>query len=243
MQRENVIEIKNMTFAYEQHPVLENVDLTIAEKDFVSMVGPNGGGKTTLLKIILGILHPARGSVKVFGKPPAEVYTRIGYVPQHAHFDIQFPVSVMDVVLMGLLDNNKIFRPFRREDKEAATLALEEVELLDLSGRPFYALSGGQRQRTLIARALAGNPDLVLMDEPTASLDLHMEAEFYELMSRLNERLTVVMVSHDLGFVSQYVKNVVCVKGKVRMHPTCELDGEILREIYGDMKIVRHDHH
>jgi zinc transport system ATP-binding protein len=235
-----VVEIVNLHFSYNGHPVLEGVNLTIGQRDFVMVVGPNGGGKTTLLRLILGLLRPTSGQVRVFGRAPQEVCQRIGYMPQHARTDPGFPVTVMDVVLMGRLRGRRI-GPFVRADRLAAREALRQVEIEDLHDRPFAELSGGQRQRTLIARALAAQPELLLLDEPTASLDLAIEHELYGLLKRLNERLTILMVSHDLGFVSQVVKTVVCVKGQCAIHPTSELTGDLVSEIYGDVRMVRHD--
>ena len=241
MSAQPVVEIRDVSFAYDGTPVLEDVDLTIDDREFVSIVGPNGGGKTTLIKLLLGLLKPTAGTVRVYGASPVEARRRIGYMPQHTNLDPQFPVRVIDVVLMGRLGAR--FGPFREEDKKAAKTALRELEIEELARRPFSALSGGQRQRVLIARALAAEPDLLLLDEPTANLDLHVESELYELLKRLNDRLTIVLVSHDLGFVSQYVQSVVCVKRNVIVHPTTEITGETISEIYGgDMRLVRHDH-
>jgi zinc transport system ATP-binding protein len=235
--------IDNLSYSYDGHLVLEDVEITIDSLDFLSIVGPNGGGKTTLLKIILGLLRPTAGTVRVFGLRPEEARPRIGYMPQHAHLDPQFPANVMDVVLMGRLGKGRSYGPYSRRDKLEARKALESVDLIDKQGEPFSNLSGGQRQRALIARALACQPDMLLLDEPTANLDLAMEGELYELLSRLNREMTILMVSHDLGFVSRYVRKVVCVKRKVLMHPTSEITGEIINEIYGaPMRMVRHDH-
>ena len=234
------VQAEDVTFSYNGNPVLEHVNVVIHQRDFVMIVGPNGGGKTTLLRLILGLLRPTRGHVRVFGQPPEQVRHRIGYMPQHAQVDPSFPVTVMDVTLMGRL-RGRHFGPFRRQDKQAAREALRLVEIADLEDRPFSDLSGGQRQRTLIARALASEPDLLLLDEPTASLDMAIEQELYDLLKRLNERLTIVMVSHDLGFVSQVVKTVVCVKGQCAIHPTSELTGDKISAIYGDVRMVRHD--
>jgi len=239
---EPVISIENVSFSYDGAAVLEDVDLEIAARDFACFVGPNGGGKTTLLKLILGLLTPTSGRVQVFGGPPEPARRRIGYMPQYAQVDPAFPVSVMDVVLMGRMGRAETVGPFRKPEREAAGKALAEVGLYDLRRRPFGALSGGQRQRTLIARALATDPEILLLDEPTASLDAVMEAELYELLRRLNERLTVVTVSHDLGFVSRFVKTVVCVKRCVVVHPTSEVTGQTIMEMYGgDVCMVRHD--
>lgn len=238
-----VVEISGLWFSYGLLPALQDVSLRIAAGEQVCMVGPNGGGKTTLLKLILGLLRPARGTVRVFGRSPELVRRRIGYAPQHAAFDPKFPVSVQDVVLMGRIGRAGLLGPYGRSDREAAGEALSEVGLGELRRRPFAALSGGQRQRVLVARGLACRPDLLLLDEPTANLDIGFEAEFNELLRRLSRRLTLVMVSHDVGFVSQLVSKVICVHGAVAVHPTAELTGQLMRDLYGhDVMLVRHDH-
>ena len=218
------------------------MNLSIQRGDFVSVVGPNGGGKTTLLKLMLGLLRPSRGEVRMFGVTPDEARPRIGYMPQHSQLDPQFPATVMDVALMGRLGHGKAVGPYSRKDKEIVSRALEQVGLSDLHKKAFSSISGGQRQRLFIARALACEPELLLLDEPTANLDVVMEGDLYELLHVLNQQLTVVMVSHDLGFVSRVVKSVICVKRKVLMHPTCEITGEMINDIYGSpMRMVRHN--
>jgi zinc transport system ATP-binding protein len=237
-----VIEISDLSFAYPLTPVLENVNLSIAWGDFVCMVGPNGGGKTTLLRLILGLLMPSRGTVRVFGRPPMEVRRRIGYMPQHAQLDPQFPARVCDVVLMGRLGNHRL-GPFTRADRAKAAAALEEVGLAGYARRSFSALSGGQRQRVLIARALACDPEILLLDEPTASLDPLVQDEMNELLNELNRRLTVVLVSHDVGFVARYVRTVVCVNREVAVHRAAEITGDSIRKLYGhDVQLVHHRH-
>ena len=236
----SAIVITDLWFSYDGYPVLEDVNLSIPQGDFVSVVGPNGGGKTTLLKLVLGLLRPSQGEVRVFGAPPVQARRRIGYMPQHAQLDPQFPATVMDVALMGRLGHGRPFGPYSKKDKEAVVTALGQVGLRDLQKKPFASISGGQRQRLFIARALACEPDLLLLDEPTANLDVVMEGDLYELLQTLNQRLTVVMVSHDLGFVSKLVKSVVCVKCQVSSHPTSEITGEIIDAMYGSpMRIVQ----
>jgi zinc transport system ATP-binding protein len=238
-----VIKIEGLSFAYNGEPVLNGVDLRIQEGEFVSVVGPNGGGKSTLLKLVLGLLHPSHGRVRVFGQAPEKARPRIGYMPQHAHHDPRFPATVAEVVRMGRLKRLFPLGPFRRGDRVQALRALGRVGLADLAGRAFSDLSGGQRQRVLIARALASDPDLLLLDEPTSHIDAGAANEFYELMERLNRDHTIVIVSHDIGFVSARVKSVVCVNREVKVHPTCDLTGDLLRDIYGaDIRLVRHDH-
>jgi zinc transport system ATP-binding protein len=237
------IVVTDLWFSYDGYPVLENVNLSIPHGDFVSVIGPNGGGKTTLLKLILGLLRPSRGEVQVFGLNPEKARPRIGYMPQHAQLDPQFPATVMDVALMGRLGHGRSFGPYSKKDKDVVVKALDQVGLRDLYKKPFSSISGGQRQRLFIARALASEPDLLLLDEPTANLDVVMEGGLYELLRTLSQNLTVVMVSHDLGFVSSLVKSVICVKCQVASHPTSELTAEIIDEMYGaPMRIVRHDH-
>ena len=241
-----VIEFRGVSFSYDGQPVLRGVDLEINERDFVTVVGPNGGGKTTLLKLILGLIHPTAGIVKVFGRSPVNARTRIGYVPQHSLADQAFPIRVLEVVLTGRLERRRVFGGYGPKDHEAAMDALGEVELCDHAHRPFATLSGGLRQRTLIARALASQPDILLLDEPTANLDVMMEGEFYALLRRLHERLTILLVTHDLGFVSDFSKTVVCVKQTIAVHPTGELTGDLISEMYGrDVRAVLHDpdHH
>jgi zinc transport system ATP-binding protein len=234
-----IIVLRDVSFAYDHVPVLEHVDLTIMERELVAMVGPNGGGKTTLLKLILGLLRPDQGKVRVFSQPPERVRLRMGYVPQYVHYDPQFPVSVIDIVLMGRLG-----RPSRygKLDREAAHEALHLVGMEEVADRPFEALSGGQRQRALIARALASESDLLLLDEPTANIDALVEAELFELLKEMNQRMTILMVSHDLALVSSIVKRAICVNRQVAMHPTSDItDGDMQQMYGGDLRMVRHD--
>ncbi len=243
MPSEPVVEISGVSFAYDGATVLEEVDLSVGERELVCLLGPNGGGKSTLLKLILGLLRPGRGTVRVFGRRPAQARRRVGYMPQYARHDPRFPVTVMDVVLMGRLERH-LGGPYRRADREAARVALEEVGLAELGARQFQALSGGQRQRVLIARALACEPDLLLLDEPTAHVDVAVESRFYEILQGLNERMTIMMATHDLGFVSDVVETVVCVNRRVNVHRTSQITGEIMQELYGgEVRAVHHNHY
>lgn len=238
----SAVKLEDVSFSYDERLTLDGVNLDLREQEFVSIVGPNGGGKTTLLKLILGLLKPTRGTVSVFGEPPSEARRRIGYMPQHAHLDPQFPVNVFDVALMGRLGQSRIMGPYSRSDKAAAEQSLKRMRMWDLRNEHFSALSGGQRQRVLIARALACEPELLLLDEPTAGLDMTVEMELYDLLREFSSKLTVVMVSHDLGFVSKFVNQVVCVKNTAVVHPTSEITGETISELYDSpMKLVRHD--
>ena len=237
-----VISLRDVSFSYDQRLILSAVNLDVWPGDAICIVGPNGGGKTTLVKLILGLLSPQSGEIRVFGQQPEAVRQRIGYVPQYASYDRQFPVSVREVVCMGRLAAG--LRPgYSREDRQKTQAALAEVGLAELSGRAFAALSGGQRQRVLIARALATGGDILILDEPTANIDRESEAHFFELLRRLNQRMTILMVTHDVGFASSFFNRIACVNGQVVIHPTSELTGQLIQDMYGgDLRMIRHDH-
>jgi zinc transport system ATP-binding protein len=241
---EAVVRFENVTFSYNSAPALENVSFTIQPLDFVSAVGPNGGGKTTLLKLMLGLVRPQKGTVRVFGKSPEAARRRIGYVSQQFEFDAMFPIRVIDVVLMGRLTGSLLGSRYRQADRKAAVKALHEVDLSDLRDRHISELSGGQRQRVLIARALATEPELLLLDEPTAHVDVAAQDELFNFLHQLNQRLTVLIVTHDVAYVSSYVKSVLCVnRNNVVMHPTKEITGELICELYGgDVRHISHQH-
>lgn len=235
------IELKDVSFSYGREKVLDQVNLEIEEKDFSCVIGPNGGGKTTFLKLILGLLKPDSGKVLVFGKSPEKMSPKMGYMPQYIELDPKFPITVMEIVLMGRLGFSRSCF-FSSEDKEIARNALEEVEMTDQKKDLFFSLSGGQRQRVLIARALASEPSLLLLDEPTSNVDAESEFRFMELLKTLNQRMTIMMVSHDLGMVSSYVKSVVCVNKQVLEHSTEEISGHSIQDFYGnEMRLVRHE--
>ncbi len=232
----------NLTFTYGGPPVLEDATFTIERGDFASIVGPNGGGKTTLLKLILGLLHPSRGEIRVSNRPPADARPLIGYMPQHVDLDPSFPINVTEIVLMGRLAPGMAPGPVGRKDRRLAAGIIEMLGLEEVRQKPLAELSGGQRQRVLIARALACQPEILLLDEPTAHLDLHLEDEFLEILKDLNRRMTVVMVSHDLGFVASCVNRCVCVNRHVHLHPTSAPKDDLIRSMYGDsVRLIRHD--
>jgi zinc transport system ATP-binding protein len=239
-----VIEIDGLSFRFDSGGlVLENVALEIDALDFASVIGPNGGGKTTLLKLILGLLQPTTGQIRVLGTSPVRARPRIGYMPQFAAMDPRFPVQVLDVVLMGRLGPGLRFGSFSRRDRNAALDTIHRVGLSGLERQPFSDLSGGQRQRVLLARALVSDPELLLLDEPAAGLDQKVEQDFFQLLRDLNRTKTLLLVSHDLGFVASFVKTVVCVHRTVDVHPMSSLDGAMIQELYGgEVRLVHHDH-
>ena len=229
-----------VSFAYEGAPALSDVSLAIETGDTVSVVGPNGGGKTTLLRLILGLLRPTRGVIRLFGRPPEEARKRVGYVPQQVLYDPQFPMQVEDVVLMGRL-GNRLAGPYSRRDRAAAAEALGSVGLAGLEHRGFAALSGGQRQRVLIARALASEAELLLLDEPTSHVDRTAEEGLYALLGELSKKLTLAIASHDLGVVWSLTNKVICVNVTAKIHPTASLTGEMIQALYAhDVSAVHH---
>lgn len=233
--------LHNVSFAYNAQPVLRDVNLDIPFGVFSSVIGPNGGGKSTLLKLILGLLTPDEGQVRVFGQAPASVRGRVGYTPQFAQYDPLFPVSVLDVTLMGLAERHWGGR-YTLEEKDAARRVLDEMGIEELWHRPFSDLSGGQRQRVLIARALISSPDLLLLDEPTASVDLAAAKRLMQTLRTIAQRRTIIMVSHDPTFIYDLVSRVICVNQRAHIHPTSELTTARLRELYGeDARLIRHD--
>jgi zinc transport system ATP-binding protein len=242
-----IIEVRGVSFSYPPIRVLENVDLSVEPRDFVGLIGPNGGGKTTLVKLILGLLRPDQGEVRLFGQPPVVGRRWAGYVPQHAGLDREFPIHVRDVVLMGRLrelPRGPWISRYSAEDHEAADEAMELMDVRDLGRRTIGELSGGQLQRVLIARALAGRPRLLVLDEPTANVDSHFQQEVHETLRRLNERLTIILISHDLGFVSSYVNRIACLNRTLVCHPTDQVSDDMMHDLYqGDVHRVRHEQH
>ena len=229
---EPVVEIHDLDFSYNGQPVLRDINLEIKAGDFMAMIGPNGGGKTTLLKILLGLYTPDKGKIHVLGRPPRRVSYRIGYVPHNSHINQRFPISALDVVLMGLLNPGKRWARHSRQDRLAAYRALEAMQMRVYGDRRIGELSGGQRQRVFIARALVTQPRLLLLDEPTASIDTKGQAEFFHMLKGLNRDVTIMVVSHDLLVISTYVKSVACVNKRLHHHHQAEITGEMMESMY-----------
>ena len=237
------IELEGVWFSHSGRVILEDVNLQLGPRESLAVLGPNGSGKSTLLKIILGLLTPDRGSVRVLGQTPQRAHGRIAYVAQRASFDPEFPIRVLDVVLMGRLDARGTGRRFRDSDRELALQMLERVEMRDLAQRQIGALSGGQLQRVMIARALVMKPEVLLLDEPMTGLDERMEHSTWELFDELVKEMALVVVSHDIGAIAQAFKTVACLNRTLTVHRAGELTQEALEEAYGcPIDLVAHGH-
>lgn len=210
--RENlgeVLALRNLWAKYDREYILQDINLSVQERDYIGIVGPNGGGKTTLLKVLLGLLTPTKGEVSILGRSPKQARQYVGYVPQAVEFDRAFPISVWDVVRQGRLGKRRLFQPYTPQDDEIVARSLHSVNLLEMRHSPLGELSGGQRQRVYIARALATEPQILLLDEPTANIDPEMTDQVGNILQELNQFITIVMISHDLGSISSLAKNLV----------------------------------
>ena len=239
-----VFELKNVSFGYDSRLVLENVDLEAPEGGFISIIGPNGGGKSTLLKLLLGLLEPQRGTVRVFGETPKRARGQIGYMPQYHRIDAHFPITVEEVVRLGLLTRRTRLGWPRRGDHAAVDQAFDTVGCPQLRKEPFASLSGGQRQLVLIARALVSNPRLLLLDEPTSNLDPAVEGSFHDLLRQLATSITICLVSHDVGLVTEQTEQVICVNRSIAVHPAHAVSGEFVEAMFGSphARMVDHSH-
>ncbi len=232
MAGREVVRLDDVWVDYEGIPALEEINLSVEANDFLGIIGPNGGGKTTLLKVILGLIKPNHGLVSVMGQTPEKGRRFIGYISQHNLFDRDFPVSVLDVVLMGRYSKAGLFQRYSEEDRRIANKALKTVEILDYKDRQVGKLSGGEQQRVFIARALATDPKILLLDEPTASIDPNMQTEFYELIESLKQRMAIIIVSHDVSAVSIYTDKIACLNHRLFYHGSTEIPAEELEKTY-----------
>ena len=228
------LDIVNLSVFYGEDCALKEISLQVEEREFLGIIGPNGGGKTTLLKAILGLVPPESGEVRIFGGTGAQARRSIGYVPQFSRFDRRFPINVEEVVLMGrLTGRSPWFARYSREDREIVKSLLTRLEIADFRKRQIGQLSGGQLQRVLIARALAVEPKILILDEPTASVDSASKTRIYELLKELNQEITILIVTHDLSAVSSNIDKIACLNQQLFYHGRTELEAGLVEKVYG----------
>lgn len=236
---DKALELNNINVNVNGTSILKDINFSVKKNDFVAIIGPNGGGKSTLLKTILGLIKHDEGNIKILGKTQNEAVKLIGYLPQKNYFDLSFPINVFEVVLMGRYRG--LFKRYKEEDKEAALDALKLVEMLEFKDRQINELSGGQMQRVFIARALSRNPELLLLDEPTASVDPRMQKSFYDLLSNLKDKMTIILVTHDVGVASSHVDSIACLNRKLFYHGVPEGSASSIEAAYNcPIEIIGH---
>ncbi len=234
------ININNVSFAYSGVPVLRDVSLKIYENEFIGIIGPNAGGKSTLLKLILGLLQPDKGTVEVFGHGAA-ANCGVAYVPQHVGFSRDFPITVNEVILLGFAKPAVRFSAYDKEQIETAGRIMTMLEIKGIANCQIGSLSGGELQRVLIARALVRHPKILVLDEPTTNIDMRTEKNIFAFLKNYSERMTIIVVSHDVAFISHYIDRVVCLNKTLVSHDTESIDGKTIRELYdASVKMVSH---
>src|SRR6056297_3441871 len=229
----SAVEIENLKVCYKDNCVLKNVNMKVAEGEFLGIIGPNGGGKTTLAKVILGIKKANAGNVLVYGMKPEKARGLVGYVPQFTTFEKDFPISVGEVVLTGLLGKAKPFRKYGKKELLKADAIMERVGISHLKKNGVKTLSGGETQKMLIARALAISPKILILDEPTASIDTKSKEAIYDLLKQLNSEMTIILITHDLGVISSYVESIACLNAELFYHGKSEINENIIEHTFG----------
>lgn len=233
MEDQKIVTLRNVYAGYDDETILEDVNFDMYKGDFVGLIGPNGGGKTTLIRVMLGLIKPSQGEVTIMNRSPQEGRKHIGYIPQLIADDFDFPINVWEVVLMGRLGYGSLMKRFNAQDESIVEEKLRWLGLLDVRKRGFKELSGGQRQRVHIARALATEPVILLLDEPTSNVDAEASQNLYELLKELNQHVTILLISHDLTAVSRYVKTIGCINRRLVYHREKQLTMDMLAQGYG----------
>lgn len=228
----DAIDVEEVCFTYSGQSVLCDINLKIKKGELVGIIGPNGGGKTTLLKIMLGLLKPAKGQVRIFGDSPKKGREKVGYVPQVATFDREFPITVIEVVLMGKLSKRGLGSRYTEEDRKDALRALDEVDMLPQRNKQIGQLSGGQLRRVLVARALVKKPEILLLDEPLSSIDPEAQKNFYELLNELKKEMAIVIVTHDITAASFHIEKIACLNVKLFYHGRTKEGMKSIEETY-----------
>jgi zinc transport system ATP-binding protein len=240
-QETPLVEVRDVTFGYGKEVVLDHVSLEIGARDFLAVIGPNGGGKTTLLRAILGLVRPWSGEVAFHLPSGTDPRGRLGYVPQFSTFDRDFPLRIADMVLMGRLGRRALLRPYSRDDRAAARATLDRLGLGGVARSHVSEVSGGQLQRALIARALVADPEILFLDEPTASIDAESRETLRDLLQELNRSIPIVVVTHDVTSLAPMVKRIACINRKLFYHGDPELSLEVMEEVYGcPVELVTH---
>jgi len=234
----NLLEMKSLSASYGSSIVLKDIDFYVQENDFIGVIGPNGGGKTTLLKIILGLLKPVKGEI-VFNSNLL-TGSKIGYLPQISTGDSNYPVTVTDIILSGLMMHKGVISRMTREDQRKAAKVIDDLGLEGLAGSAINELSGGQMQRVFLGRAIIGDPKLLLLDEPGNFVDFTFENDFYEKLKELNNRMAILMVSHDVGTISAHIKSFACVNRSLHYHPSSEISNEDLLAYGCPIQVLAH---
>lgn len=225
-----LIEVKGLKASYDKKTVLRDINLTVYEHDFLGIIGPNGGGKTTLIKLIMGLLNPDEGSIQYFRNGIAVDKISIGYLPQYNAIDKKFPISVYDVILSGLSGKKSFFSNFTDEHHAQVREIIQRMGLEGLEKKAIGQLSGGQMQRALLGRAIVANPEVVILDEPNTYIDQRFESRLYEILSEMNKERTIILISHDIGTVISNVKSIACVNETLDYHPDSEVSTDWLEE-------------
>ena len=226
----SIIKIENLSAGYDQKTVLHDINFEISEKDFLGIIGPNGGGKTTLMKVILGLLKPSEGKITFYDNGMPVEQLEIGYLPQYNSIDKKFPISIYEVILSGLNRQKSLFSRFTKEHHERVKETISMMGLEGMENKPIGQLSGGQMQRALLGRAIVSNPKAIILDEPNTYIDKRFEARLYSLLEEINKQRAVILVSHDIGSVLQTVKSIACVNGTLDYHPQSEVSAEWIEE-------------
>ena len=238
-----IIEIEGLNFSYGKNQTLIDVDLSIKEEEFIGIIGPNAAGKTTLMKIILGLLNPQTGNVTVLGCKPDKVRNKIGYVAQKPEINRYFPISVRDSIMLGRMGISSFFGAYSNLDKQITDEILSVLAIQDIAEKKLDELSGGQLQRVWIARALVCQPEILILDEPTSNIDLITEENIFGILKDHNSHMTILVVSHDIAFISSYVDRVACVNKSLICHDVESISGKTLEELYGiDINMIHHAH-
>lgn len=238
-----VIDINKVSFNYGMVSVLEDISLKIYEDEFIGIIGPNASGKSTLLKLILGLIKPNKGTITLSNQKCQHKKNHIGYVPQHVSFPRDFPVTVEEVVLMGHITSSSFFFKFNKIELESARKAMQILEIENIANRQIGSLSGGQLQRVLIARALVCQPNILILDEPTSNVDMRVEEDIFALLKNYSEHMTIIVVSHDIAFISGYVDRVACLNHTLVCHDTESISGKMIEELYdAPVKMIHHHH-